>query len=372
MINRDNERIDRLFQYFSERDIDYVVGYNDILVKYLSGNFIDYSLVLVDIKNEKLVGIINVMEGERAHETTWLDEIVVYGGKYKDYKSLDKSDPISALAEYLGKKSFKIGIPYDSITYSTFRIFQDRLKGSILVDVAEDMWRLRMKKSRYEQDLLSHAGEVVDYGIYTSIKSLKEGISERELALKGRCSMYEFGADKVYDFLIVASGVNSANPHWRALETLIKEGDVITFDYVASYEGYYGDETRTVFYKSVSKDELKKIYEIVLDAQVSAIDIIEPGVKASDVDRKAREIIEKNGYGKYFIHSTGHGVGLEVHERPRVSKKDSTVLEDGYVITVEPGIYVPDIGGVRIEDMVLVTKKGHKLLTKLNKAFTVV
>jgi Xaa-Pro aminopeptidase len=184
--------------------------------------------------------------------------------------------------------------------------------------------------------------------------------------------MYEYGADKVYDFLIVASGVNSANPHWRASKKVIESGNVVTFDYVASYEGYYGDETRTVFYKSIPGKKLKEIYEIVLESQVSAIDIIEPGVKASEVDAKARKIIEDAGYGKYFIHSTGHGVGLEVHEKPRLSKNDDSILDEGFVVTVEPGIYIPGLGGVRIEDMVLVTKKGHKLLTKLNKAIQVI
>jgi len=372
MIKRDSERIDRIFQKFSEEGFDYVIGFGDTLIKYFSGGFIDYSMVCIDVSNESIIGFINIMEARRAIESTWLDEIIVYGGKIEDYKYIDAKNPMEAFKKYIGDKKIKIGLSYQDVSYKEYKGFNEMLKSAIIIDVSDTLWLLRMRKSRYEQELLSKSGEIVDYGIYTSMKSIKEGITERELANKGRCSMYEYGSDKVYDFLIVASGANSANPHWRASNKVIKSGDVITFDYVASYDGYYGDETRTIFYRSISRKKLKEIYEVVLESQVSAIDMIEPGVKASDVDAKARKIIDQSGYGKYFIHSTGHGVGLEVHEKPRLSKNDVSILDEGFVVTVEPGIYVPDLGGVRIEDMVLVTSSGHRLLTKLNKALQII
>ena len=372
MIKKDSERLDRIFQKFSEGGLDYVIGYGDVLIKYFSGGFIDYSMVCIDVSNEMVIGFINIMEARRATESTWLDNIIVFGGQVEDYENVDAKNPIEAFKKYIGEKKVRIGLPYQNISHEEYEKIHELFKNAVIIDVSDILWLLRMRKSRYEQGILSKSGELVDYGIYTSIKNVKEGVTERELANKGRCSMYEYGADKVYDFLIVASGINSANPHWRASERTIKSGDIITFDYVASYDGYYGDETRTIFYKSMSGKKLKEIYEVVLESQVSAIDVIEPGVKVSEVDARARKIIEDAGYGKYFIHSTGHGVGLEVHEKPRLSKNDESILDEGFVVTVEPGIYIPSLGGIRIEDMVLVTSRGHKLLTKLNKALQVI
>lgn len=377
MVDKDLERFDRLFQRFSGTGIDYIFGYGETdkgqetYIRYLSGTLIDYSLIVVDVKREELFGIVNVMEGERAHKYSWLDKIYIYGGSLEgDYINLKSRNLVDSIKEVIDAES-KIGIAFNSVSASFIKTLESIFSKDNIVDISSELMDLRLRKTRYEVERIKKAAEIVDYGIYESSKKVVEGITEKELALHGMCEMYRAGADKVYDYLIVASGYASANPHWRASENTIKVGDPIVFDYVAAYNGYYSDETRTVFFKTIYKGELRKIYETVLDAQVSAIDIIEPGVKASDVDKKARSIIESAGYGKYFIHSTGHGVGLEIHEKPRLSKNDDTVLDEGFVITVEPGIYIPGLGGVRIEDMVLVTSDGHRVLTRLNKALTI-
>jgi len=369
MIKKDDERINNIFQLMSESSIRYLLSVDDTLNYYLSGAYIDYSIILLDSKDENVIGFVNVMEGERASKSSWIDKIILYGGAREGFESIDADNPIDALAKYIDQEG-NIGVSFDRIDLARYNLIKSKL-GDRIIDISEVLWKARMKKSRYEQDLIAKAGELVDYGIHRSVKDVRIGMKEIELSNHARCEMYKYGADKVYDFLIVASGVNSSNPHWRASEKKIGSG-ILKLDYVASYKGYYGDETRTVFLGNVKDEELKKIYEIVLDAQVTAIDHIEPGVRASEIDSVAREIIEKSGYGKYFIHSTGHGLGIEVHEKPRLSRKDDTILLDGYVVTVEPGIYLPNKGGVRIEDMVLVTKSGHKVLTRINKALTIV
>lgn len=186
------------------------------------------------------------------------------------------------------------------------------------------------------------------------------------MAIEAHRYMRTIGAERVYDDLIVASGVRSALPHGRASDKEIMKGDPVTLDYVSSYNGYYGDETRTVFVGRVGK-ELRRIYEVVLESLEMAIDHICEGVTCDEIDSMVRNNIERHGYGKYFIHSTGHGIGLEVHEMPRLSMNDKTFLKRNMVVTVEPGIYIPGLGGVRIEDDVLVTSDGCKVLTRTSK-----
>jgi Xaa-Pro aminopeptidase len=174
------------------------------------------------------------------------------------------------------------------------------------------------------------------------------------------------GADGIGFATIVASGFRSALPHGVASAKLIEAGDLVTLDFGAVYRGYHSDITRTVVVGQV-KPKQEDIYNIVLEAQKSAIVAVKAGVRASEVDRAARDIIKKNGYGDYFGHGTGHGLGLSIHESPRLSPNDDTILQPGMTVTVEPGIYLPEWGGVRIEDTVVVEKDGCRVLTRSPK-----
>ena len=150
-------------------------------------------------------------------------------------------------------------------------------------------------------------------------------------------------------------------PHGRASSKAIERGELVVLDFVVAYNWYYGDLTRVAVVGYPSSKQLR-LYEVVVEALEAAISSIKPGVTCAEVDRVARKIIAKAGFGEYFIHSTGHGIGLSVHERPRLSSTDSTVLKPGMVVTVEPGIYIPDLGGVRVERDVLVTEDGAEVL----------
>ena len=180
-----------------------------------------------------------------------------------------------------------------------------------------------------------------------------------------------YGAEcKSFD-LITITGKKTSLPHGVPSDGIVKEGDFFTFDFGAVYEGYHSDTTRTVAVKYAT-DKMTEIYNIVLKAQLAALEKIKPGVKCSEVDKTARDIISEHGYGKFFGHATGHGVGLDIHEAPTVSPRGEITLKSGMVITDEPGIYLPNEFGVRIEDMLCVTDEGCKNFVSLPKELIIV
>lgn len=231
---------------------------------------------------------------------------------------------------------------------------------------AEAMSVLRVRKEPDEVDLMRRAATIGADSLAHVLGQVREGAREIDLALELEFTMRRRGADGVAFDTIVASGVRSAMPHGRASEKRVGAGEFLTIDYGARYNGYNSDETWTGVVGEPTGEQ-RKVFGIVREAQAAGIAAVRPGVKASEVDAAARGVIDAAGYGRNFGHGTGHGIGLAVHEAPGVNTAGSVVLEPGMVITVEPGIYVPGWGGVRLEDMVLVTESGAELLTRTPK-----
>lgn len=223
----------------------------------------------------------------------------------------------------------------------------------------------RMIKSPEEVAKIEAAQAITDAAFEHILPFIKEGVTERELALEIEFFMRNNGAEAVAFDLIVAAGKNGSQCHAVPSANTVKKGDFITMDTGAMLDGYHSDMTRTVAFGKVS-DEQRKVYETVLQAQLAVIDAVKPGVICSDVDKVARDIIEKD-YPGTFGHGLGHGVGFEIHEWPAFSSKDNTPCAEGMIITDEPGIYLPAQYGVRIEDMLLVTADGCRSLTKSPK-----
>lgn len=246
------------------------------------------------------------------------------------------------------------------------KAFQKAGAQAVLDDTLDKAVReQRMIKSPEEVKKIEASQEITDAAFQHILPCIKEGVTERELALEIEFFMRRQGAEDVAFSLIVAAGKNGSQCHAVPSDNQVRQGDFITMDTGALLDGYHSDMTRTVALGKVS-DEQRAVYEKVLEAHLAVFDAVKPGVLCCDVDKVARDIIEKD-YPGTFGHGLGHGVGFDIHEWPRFSKLDKTPCAEGMVITNEPGIYLPAKFGVRIEDMLLVTADGCRSLTKSPK-----
>ena len=230
---------------------------------------------------------------------------------------------------------------------------------------------LRLIKSEKEIEYIAEAQRITEKAYTEVLNFVKPGVTERKVALELEYLMKQYGASHVSFDLITITGKKTSLPHGVPSDGIIAEGDFFTMDIGALYNGYHSDMTRTVAVKSCS-DYQREIYDIVYKAQTTALEAVKAGVKAFDIDKIARDIITEAGYGKEFGHSTGHGVGLYIHEEPYVSTRGEAILSENMVITVEPGIYLEGKFGVRIEDMVLVKENGYRNFATLSKELIIV
>lgn len=279
-----------------------------------------------------------------------------------------KESTFASLAELLGQlKVNSLACEGGFLTYKQFIDFQEKLPEAVKIIPGYD-WieELRKIKEPAEIENLRRAAELADHAFWHILDFIRPGVREEDVALELEFFLRKRGARKISFEIIVASGPRGAMPHGTASDKMLQAGELVTIDYGCEYQGYYSDLTRTVSLGPPSREQ-EKIYAIVLEAQSAGLAVLKAGVGACAVDQAVREVIEKYGYGENFRHSTGHGVGLVVHEAPRLSKKEETVLQAGMVVTVEPGIYLPGWGGVRIEDMAVVEEEGCRLLTHAPK-----
>lgn len=235
-----------------------------------------------------------------------------------------------------------------------------------LVPVKEKVSDLRAVKTEEEQEKIRQAEAIGDRAFTKIIQKLQSGMTEKQVAAWLEFYMKEEGAEGVSFETIAASGVHSAMPHAVPTDKVLEEGDFLTMDFGCVYQGYCSDMTRTVVIGRAG-DRQREVYETVLQAQRTALSGIRPGMKGKEIDALARDVIRKAGYGEYFGHSLGHSVGLEIHESPNFSTKEEKIIEPGMVITVEPGIYIEGFGGVRIEDVVIITEDGCEDITHSTK-----
>lgn len=264
----------------------------------------------------------------------------------------------------------RLGFEMAHTTVSDFRKMSDSLSGTELVEIGPVIDEIRNCKDQAEIESLRAVADLASRSLADVLRLVKPGISESSIALELELEMRRRGADgKAFDF-IVASGTRGAMPHGRASNKLIQSGELITIDFGAVKDGYHSDETVTVSCGEPGSRE-KEIHAIVREAHDLAIRSVVPGISCKALDAVARNCIAKHGYGDYFRHGLGHGVGLDIHEKPTVSPRSDAVLEEGMVFTIEPGIYIPGFGGVRIEDTLLVTADGCQILTFADKQLLV-
>jgi Xaa-Pro aminopeptidase len=293
---------------------------------------------------------------------------------------------LSALAEWVGgrgkrSKGWTIGIEAEHMTVAERKRLAGLLPSGLRLKNAPALVeRARMVKDDAELALIRSAVRVGATLFDRALEVLKAGVKEAEVAAEMEYAARLAGASEMSFPTIIASGARSALPHGRATEQAIAPGGFVVCDFGVILAGYCSDQTRTVWVgaasgamaSSASEKDARRAYDAVREAQESAIAAVRPGASTGDVDSAARTVLRKAGLGRYFTHSTGHGVGLEIHEAPRVAAGQTEVLRPGMVITIEPGVYFPGKWGVRIEDMVAVTEGGCEVLTPTGKEFLVV
>ncbi|MBV1709025.1 MAG: aminopeptidase P family protein [Erysipelothrix sp.] len=257
-----------------------------------------------------------------------------------------------------------IGFEEDQMTVSEHEHFSASLIAKL---VGLNLSELRLIKLPEEVEIMQRAADIADEAIGYIMTVIQPGMTESEVDLLLYNKIRQLGAKSFSFNTIVASGWRGAMPHGVASSKVIEENDFVTIDFGAVYEGYCSDLTRTFAMSKQVDPKLIEIYDIVLKAQISALEACKPMAATRDIDKIARDIISDAGYGPYFQHGTGHGLGVLIHEAPRLNQLSTEVLEEGMVVTIEPGIYIPGLGGVRIEDDVLITKDGCIRLTKSDK-----
>ncbi len=274
-------------------------------------------------------------------------------------------DPFQAIAEQ-GLSISRLGFEGDFLTYADFGKLRQALPQVEPVSCSELIDDLRAVKDPGEIELIRQAVRIADQSFNSILQSLQIGQTEEEIAVEMEFQMRRAGASgRSFDF-IVASGWRSALPHGVASTKKVQAGEFLTLDFGAVYQGYCSDITRTLFLGEPDERQ-REIYDLVLAANRAGIETVRPGRTGKEVDAVVRRLIEAAGYGQNFGHGLGHSVGLAIHEGPNLNTREERVLEPGMTVTVEPGVYIPGWGGVRIEDLVVVTESGCEVLTRSPK-----
>lgn len=287
----------------------------------------------------------------------------------------DGENPFALLAQVFasaGAKGQPIAVEKEALSLFVYEQMAAGLgvsPGALLENVGDltpVISSIRESKSETELAFIQRAADIVNPALDAAMKAIRPGITEKQLAAVLEEAMNQAGAQGFAFDTHVLFGPTAALPHGSTGDQVLQAGQVVLMDFGAKYQGYRSDITRTVCCGDWP-GEMAKVYDIVLAANRAAIAAVKPGVTLGEIDRAARRVIEEAGYGEYFIHRTGHGLGLEIHEEPYVVGGNSKVLKPGHVITIEPGIYMPGAGGVRIEDDVVVTETGCRVLTSWTK-----
>lgn len=352
-------RLEELRRSFSAARIDALLATHLSHVRYLTG-FSGSSGVCIVTKN-RCYFLTDGRYTEQAHQEVQHATIIIAKGplfpELSNRKLLSSSGKVGVESHYLSVSSLE-----------TLKKFFPRTK---FVSTQSLVEKIASVKDESEIESIKKAISITDRVFARILEILKPGVSEQDVAAEISYLHKKLGAEADAFEPIVASGMRGALPHARASAKNIRNGELVTLDFGCRYNGYHSDLTRTIAVGKPSS-KAKKIYQVVLDAQQRALDAAASAMKARALDAVARSYIKKKGFGKYFMHSLGHGLGLEVHEAPRISALSKDVLCDGNVITIEPGIYVPNFGGVRIEDDALICNGGCEVLNKSPKELIVV
>jgi Xaa-Pro aminopeptidase len=354
-------RLERLRPLVEEAGADGLLVSHLANVRYLTGFTGSAGLLLVRAGDAVLVtdGRYRTQAAEQLASSGAHEEVELFVGGGREQRD--------ALANMVQGSVSRLGLEGESISWAAERLWDSLLGGVELVFTSGLVESLRQVKDEGELARMAHAAALADAALAETLPLLEEGRREADVALALDSAMRRLGAEDRAFETIVASGPNSAKPHARPCGRLLERGEAVVVDFGATYDGYRSDMTRTFFVGGEPVTPLDHVFEVVSAAQAAGLAAVRPGVGGAEVDRSSREVIAEGGFGDAFGHGTGHGVGLEIHEAPGVGKESTAILQLGTVVTVEPGVYLAGVGGVRIEDTVVVTEDGWRPLTRFPK-----
>ncbi|GAW28455.1 Xaa-Pro peptidase family protein [Carboxydocella sp. ULO1] len=349
-----NSRVHKLRQYLQQEKLEGYLVNRPENRRYLSGFTGSNGWLLITEKDTLLLTDFRYLEQAAAQAEGW--QVIDLGNQ-----------PMEKLVQTIRETGISnVGFEADFLPYKQGQTLQEKLKPLELVAREGLVERLRWLKDEQELALIEKAVHIADQAFERLLPVIKPGISELELALELEFILRRLGSEGLAFPSIVASGPRSSLPHATPSQRQLQAGDFLKLDFGAVWQGYHSDMTRTVVLGKATAEQ-KKVYETVLAAQLQALAVIRPGLTGREVDKVARDLISAAGYGRNFGHGLGHSLGLVIHEEPRLSPQGDVTLAPGMVLTVEPGIYLPGWGGVRIEDVVVVTPEGCRVLTKAPK-----
>lgn len=364
-----SDRINKLANWLKDQEIDFAFVHAVPNVYYLSGfacNPMERLLGLLVFPNDDPIMVCPQLEAEQVTRTGWEHEIIGVA---------DDQNPWELISASIAAKGIdsikKFAVEEEEISYARVNQLKNLYPEAPVISMGERLSAMRLIKDEAEIEKMREAARLADYAIEVGVKALKAGVTEVEVAAHITYQLRKEGIRGISNFPLVLFGEKSSLPHGSAGDVSLKDGDFVLFDLGVEVDGYYSDITRTFVFGSVDEKQ-KEVYHTVLDSNEAAINATTVGTRLGDIDEVSRNVIAGKGYGEYYIHRVGHGLGLEVHEYPSMHGKNNELAQAGMTFTIEPGIYIPGFGGVRIEDDVLVTKSGPEVLTKYPKHLQVI
>lgn len=363
------KKLDSLANWMKQEEIDFTFLTSTDNIFYFSGFYSDPHerlLALIVFPENDPILVCPAMEKNDAKNAGWNYDIIGYSDTDNPW------DTIQSMVQSRTSRTVKVALEMDHMNVTRYQSLQNsfpNIKG--YASAEEKINTLRMVKTSDELAKIKEACKWADFAIEVGCNEIAEGKSEMEILASIEYELKKKGIGKMSFSTMVLTGVNGASPHGNPGETKVRKGDLVLFDLGVVVDGYCSDITRTVAFGDINEKQ-KDIYDTVLKAQLTAIEASKPGVSCATVDLAARNTIKDAGYGEFFPHRLGHGLGISVHEFPSLTETNSLVLQEGMVYTIEPGIYVPNVAGVRIEDDIYVTKDGVEILTKFPKELQII
>ena len=363
-------RFDRLNASLHSASLDAVILNPGPTLTHLSGlrfHLMERPVVLLVAKDQVPAIVLPELELQKVASLSYQLQVFPYPENPSEW-----DNAFRRAAQALSLDGKRIGVDPRQLRLLEFRHVRAGAPEAEYPDASEVLTSLRLKKDQTEVEAMRRAVQIAQDALEATIPLIKMGMTEKELSAELVVQLLKHGSDSEMPFApIISGGPNSANPHASPAERKLQAGDLLVVDWGATYDGYISDLTRTFAVGDVD-EEYRKIHETVQEANAAGRAAAKPGVPCAKVDKAARDVIEKSGYGKYFTHRTGHGIGMEGHEEPYIRGDNMQLLEPGMAFTVEPGIYLPNRNGVRIEDNVVITEKGADVLSDMPREIRVV